>query len=71
MFQYSSKPVVVKTLDCDTVGPPDPVSNLRTVIFHKRKNEHPIECEFRRCREDVQKWNQEFWTKHNLKFIKV
>ncbi|PSN37769.1 hypothetical protein C0J52_13189 [Blattella germanica] len=54
----------------DLIGPPDPVSNLRPIIFHIPKNELPIETKFRNEREKIQKWNEEFWTKHNLRFIK-
>jgi hypothetical protein len=53
------------------IGPPDPVSNLRPVAYHIPRNEHKIEKEFRICREEVQKWNEAFWTKHNKSFIKV
>ncbi|KAJ9585937.1 hypothetical protein L9F63_020414, partial [Diploptera punctata] len=60
----------VKPTNYDIISPPDPLSNLRTIVFHKKKNELPIEAEFRMRCEDVQRWNQEFWTKHNLSFLK-
>lgn len=53
------------------IGPPDPISNLRPVAYHVPRNEHEIEKEFRVHREEVQKWNETFWTKHNKSFIKV
>lgn len=55
---------------CDIIGKPDPVSNLRPYRFHIPKSESAIEREYREEREKVQKWNQEFWLKHNLKFSK-
>jgi hypothetical protein len=55
----------------DMIGPPDPVSNLRPIVFHVPRNEHAVEKEFRVRREEVQKWNEAFWTKHNQSFITV
>ncbi|XP_075226944.1 cytochrome c oxidase assembly factor 8 [Lycorma delicatula] len=54
----------------DLIGQPNPVSNLRTIKFHVPDNENEIERQFRLKREEVQKWNQEFWTKHNTNFVK-
>ncbi|XP_059477155.1 cytochrome c oxidase assembly factor 8 [Neocloeon triangulifer] len=54
----------------DMVGPPDKVSNIRPVIFHVPVNESVAEKEYRQKRQEVLQWNQEFWTKHNLRFIK-
>lgn len=56
---------------CDLIGPPDPISNLRPIRFFEPINEDPIEKKFRLKRQEVQKWNQDFWTSHNEKFIKV
>ncbi|XP_076633688.1 cytochrome c oxidase assembly factor 8 isoform X2 [Colletes latitarsis] len=56
-------------LKTDTIGPPDPISNLRPVKFARRKNESHFEEEYRKAREDTQLWNQNFWTKHNTSFI--
>jgi len=53
------------------IGPPDPISNLRPTVFHIPRNEQRIEKEFRVHREEVQKWNEAFWTKHNQSFITV
>lgn len=60
-----------KKVNCDLVGQPNPVSNLRTIKFHIPDNESEIQRLFRIKREEVQKWNEEFWTKHNSNFIKV
>ncbi|KAL1138153.1 hypothetical protein AAG570_009845, partial [Ranatra chinensis] len=54
----------------DLIGQPNPVSNLRPVVFHAPENETDLEREFRLERELVQRWNEEFWTIHNMKFIK-
>ncbi|CAB3252044.1 unnamed protein product [Arctia plantaginis] len=50
------------------VGPPDPVSNLRTIIFKEPLNETHLEKRYRKLRADVQEWNQKFWTQHNSRF---
>ncbi|KAJ8725370.1 hypothetical protein PYW08_003553 [Mythimna loreyi] len=50
------------------VGPPDPVSNLRKVIFRIPPNETELERKYREMRTEVQEWNQTFWEKHNSRF---
>ncbi|XP_078046530.1 cytochrome c oxidase assembly factor 8 [Augochlora pura] len=52
----------------DIIGPPDPVSNLRPIIFAKSKNETNLEKKYRETREATQIWNQKFWTQHNASF---
>ncbi|XP_033334646.1 cytochrome c oxidase assembly factor 8 [Megalopta genalis] len=52
----------------DIIGPPDPVSNLRPIIFAKPKNETNLEKKYREAREATQIWNQNFWTRHNASF---
>ncbi|KAJ1527509.1 hypothetical protein ONE63_007481 [Megalurothrips usitatus] len=54
----------------DMIGPPNQLSNLRPVVFHKAENETPLEQQFRLERERVQRWNEEFWIKHNTAFVK-
>lgn len=54
----------------DSVGPPDPVSNLRPIKYHVPKHESPVERELRLKRISVAEWNRTFWTSHNLKFAK-
>lgn len=58
------------TTHCDLIGPPDPVSNLRPIIFAISENESRLERIYREAREDTQTWNQRFWTKHNSRFVK-
>ncbi|XP_034176140.1 cytochrome c oxidase assembly factor 8 [Osmia lignaria lignaria] len=53
----------------DLIGPPDPVSNLRPIIFARSKNESNLEKKYREAREDTQLWNEHFWKKHNTSFI--
>lgn len=55
----------------DLIGKPDPVSNLRPIIFKKSHNESKLEKKYREAREEVQLWNHTFWTKHNKSFIQV
>lgn len=54
----------------DSVGPPDPVSNLRPIKYYIPKHESQAERQLRLKRIEVAKWNHEFWTNHNLKFTK-
>ncbi|XP_017793459.1 PREDICTED: APOPT family protein CG14806, mitochondrial isoform X2 [Habropoda laboriosa] len=53
----------------DMIGPPDPISNLRPIIFAKFDKESKLEKIYREVREETQIWNQKFWTKHNISFI--
>ncbi|XP_011690176.1 PREDICTED: apoptogenic protein 1, mitochondrial [Wasmannia auropunctata] len=53
----------------DVIGPPDPVSNLRPVVFASRSKETYLEKSYRELREETQQWNQIFWSKHNTNFI--
>lgn len=54
----------------DSVGPPDPVSNLRPVKYHVPKNESLAERRLRLKRIEVAEWNSQFWTGHNVRFAK-
>lgn len=58
-------------ISSDMIGPPDPVSNLRKIIFKVPKNETNLEKKYRKLRNEVQEWNQNFWTQHNSRFFKV
>lgn len=55
----------------DLIGPPDPVSNLRPIIFARSAKETYFEKKYLDLREETQQWNQEFWLKHNTNFVKV
>ncbi|XP_026288513.1 COA8 family protein CG14806, mitochondrial [Frankliniella occidentalis] len=54
----------------DVIGPPNKTSNLRPVLFYIPPNETQLEQDFRIEREKVQKWNEDFWIKHNSAFLK-
>ncbi|XP_063360081.1 COA8 family protein CG14806, mitochondrial [Cydia amplana] len=56
-------------INSDMVGPPDPVSNLRKVIYKQPANETNLEKRYRELRMDIQKWNHNFWTQHNSRFF--
>lgn len=60
-----------RKVSSDMVGPPDPVSNLRKIIYKQPANESELEKRYRELRIEAQKWNHEFWTKHNSRFFQV
>ncbi|XP_075970042.1 cytochrome c oxidase assembly factor 8 [Anticarsia gemmatalis] len=64
----SIQPPNPKRISSDMVGPPDPVSNLRTVIFKEPPNESQLEKRYRQMRSEVQEWNHKFWAQHNSRF---
>ncbi|KAL6264623.1 hypothetical protein P5V15_004724 [Pogonomyrmex californicus] len=53
----------------DVIGPPDPISNLRPIIFASPTKETYLEKKYRELREETQQWNQMFWSKHNTNFV--
>ncbi|XP_063975319.1 cytochrome c oxidase assembly factor 8 [Diachasmimorpha longicaudata] len=53
----------------DMIGPANPVSNLRPIIFAQPSTETDIEKKFRETREATQEWNHKFWSAHNARFI--
>lgn len=67
----SIQPPNPSKITSDMVGPPDPVSNLRRIVFRKPTNETSLERKYRKLRSEVQEWNQVFWTQHNSRFFKV
>ncbi|XP_061891020.1 cytochrome c oxidase assembly factor 8 [Entelurus aequoreus] len=54
----------------DWIGPPNPLSNLRPVIYRVPENESELEGRLRTLRQDTEDWNHRFWTKQNLSFSK-
>ncbi|XP_047527763.1 COA8 family protein CG14806, mitochondrial [Vanessa atalanta] len=56
-------------ISSDMIGPPDPVSNLRKIIFKKPDNETYLEERYRKLRMEVQEWNHNFWAQHNSRFF--
>lgn len=67
----SIQPPNPKKISTDMIGPPDPVSNLRRIIFKQPVTETELEKKLREMRSEVQDWNQNFWTQHNSRFYKV
>ncbi|XP_068629682.1 COA8 family protein CBG23705, mitochondrial [Battus philenor] len=63
------QPPNAKKITSDMVGPPDPVSNLRRIVFKQPANETGLERRYREMRTEVQEWNQRFWTQHNSSFF--
>ncbi|XP_041977010.1 COA8 family protein CG14806, mitochondrial [Aricia agestis] len=68
--QKSVQPPQPHNISSDMIGPPDPVSNLRRIVFKKPENETTLEKKYRELRIEVQEWNQNFWTQHNSRFFK-
>ena len=55
----------------DCVGPVDFMSNLRLLKFYVPHNETELQKQYRAKRQEVQDWNQKFWTNHNKKYEQV
>lgn len=55
----------------DWIGPPNPLSNLRPIIYRIPEEESELEKRLRNLRQDTEDWNHKFWTKQNLNFSKV
>ncbi|XP_002730791.1 COA8 family protein Y39B6A.34, mitochondrial-like [Saccoglossus kowalevskii] len=53
------------------IGPPDKLSNIRTVKYGIPENESKVKKEYRLMREETDKFNHLFWTEHNAAFIKA
>ncbi|KAM6912166.1 cytochrome c oxidase assembly factor 8 [Xenentodon cancila] len=54
----------------DWIGPPNPLSNLRPIIYHIPENESELDKQLRKLRQDTEDWNHDFWTKQNISFTK-
>nr|XP_061798615.1 cytochrome c oxidase assembly factor 8-like [Nerophis lumbriciformis] len=54
----------------DWIGPPNPLSNLRPIIYREAKNESEVEKRLRNMRQDTEDWNHQFWAEQNLTFGK-
>ncbi|XP_034433414.1 cytochrome c oxidase assembly factor 8 [Hippoglossus hippoglossus] len=55
---------------CDWIGPPNPLSNLRPIVYHIAENESELQRRLRNLRQETEDWNHEFWTKQNITFNK-
>ncbi|CAG9765604.1 unnamed protein product [Ceutorhynchus assimilis] len=65
------EPIIVlrEENNIDLIGPPDALSNLRPIIREIIKNETVLQRKYREAADATQKWNQEFWQKHNKNFF--
>lgn len=54
----------------DWIGPPNPLSNLRPIVYHIPENETELEKRLRHLRQETEDWNHDFWTKQNITFGK-
>ncbi|XP_061551841.1 uncharacterized protein LOC133412530 isoform X1 [Phycodurus eques] len=54
----------------DWIGPPDPLSNLRPVVYRVARHESELERRLRNLRQDTEDWNHRFWTQQNVTFSK-
>ncbi|RVE66344.1 hypothetical protein OJAV_G00106260 [Oryzias javanicus] len=54
----------------DWIGPPNPLSNLRPIIYRIPEEESELEKRLRNLRQETEDWNHKFWTKQNLNFSK-
>ncbi|KAK1893480.1 Cytochrome c oxidase assembly factor 8 [Dissostichus eleginoides] len=54
----------------DWIGPPNPLSNLRPIVYHIPENESDLQKRLRHLRQETEDWNHDFWTKQNFSFTK-
>ncbi|KAK5857819.1 hypothetical protein PBY51_011038 [Eleginops maclovinus] len=54
----------------DWIGPPNPLSNLRPIVYHIPEKESELQKRLRHLRQETEDWNHEFWTKQNFCFTK-
>ncbi|XP_078134421.1 cytochrome c oxidase assembly factor 8 [Sander vitreus] len=54
----------------DWIGPPNPLSNLRPIVYHVPGNESELEKRLRHLRQETEDWNHDFWTKQNISYSK-
>ncbi|KAF3845095.1 hypothetical protein F7725_008258 [Dissostichus mawsoni] len=54
----------------DWIGPPNPLSNLRPIVYHIPENESDLQKRLRHLRQETEDWNHDFWTKQNISFTK-
>ncbi|XP_039992350.1 cytochrome c oxidase assembly factor 8 [Xiphias gladius] len=52
----------------DWIGPPNPLSNLRPIVYRVPEGESELEKRLRRLRQETEDWNHDFWTKQNVTF---
>ncbi|XP_044022223.1 cytochrome c oxidase assembly factor 8 [Siniperca chuatsi] len=60
----------VATSTHDWIGPPNPLSNLRPIVYHVPENETELEKRLRHLRQETEDWNHDFWARQNITFSK-
>lgn len=69
---YAERPAA-QSVASDYIGPPDRDSNLRPFVRREpagfERTETESEYELRTRRVQVEQWNQEFWSRHNRRFV--
>ncbi|PAV78341.1 hypothetical protein WR25_24772 [Diploscapter pachys] len=53
----------------DWVGPPNKLSKIREIRLRRVENETDLERKYREDREELNRWNSDFWAAHNQLFI--
>lgn len=66
-LQQTAVPQPEPEPDCDIVGPPDPDSNIRRVIYSRKNNRTDEMLDKERMETD--EWNNKFWKEHNKTFF--
>ncbi|XP_012731359.2 cytochrome c oxidase assembly factor 8 [Fundulus heteroclitus] len=54
----------------DWIGPPNPLSNLRPIVYRINEKESDLEKQLRKLRQETEDWNHSFWAKQNVSFSK-
>uniref|UniRef100_A0A8D2ZXI5 Cytochrome c oxidase assembly factor 8 n=1 Tax=Scophthalmus maximus TaxID=52904 RepID=A0A8D2ZXI5_SCOMX len=77
VFLILLSPVICRDLPSDQrpaphdwIGPPNPLSNLRPIVYHVAEDESELEGRLRRLRQETEDWNHNFWTQQNITFTK-
>uniref|UniRef100_A0A3B3ZR41 Uncharacterized protein n=1 Tax=Periophthalmus magnuspinnatus TaxID=409849 RepID=A0A3B3ZR41_9GOBI len=54
----------------DWIGPPNPLSNMRPIVYRAPETETELEKRLRALRQDTEDWNHDFWANQNVTFSK-
>ncbi|KAL0075167.1 hypothetical protein J3Q64DRAFT_1824565 [Phycomyces blakesleeanus] len=60
---------MLRPVEADMIGTPDPVSNLRPVKYYIPQNESEQDKEWRLIQQSADEFNQNFWTTNNAMFV--
>ncbi|KAK6636475.1 hypothetical protein RUM43_010136 [Polyplax serrata] len=67
-IQKYSQSQNVKKKQANLIGKADPESNLHPIKYAIPENETELEKNLRKRLEELQDWNQSFWSKHNKSY---